>query len=662
MINKTKQQIKLQDFVKSFQKMITIVASIFVINGSIYSTIVASKYRFDTRILEMNSEMGLLLDGVAKELIVGDKEGANIVVSYIASRYLAEGESIFLHEDSNILSQCGRFEYALGRSRICWKPFNWEVQVTWLIPNIEHRYRIVMKTSLNNIGFVFFNFNNFSVLFVILGIYLIASWFLYNLNQNLIVPISKLHDILESKDFKFNLYSRFTEVQSLVGAVQSLSIREKKEIELAKYQTIAQMTQHLAHDVRKPFSMLKTGLNLLQASSQDAQRFKQNLTLLVSEVERATKSVDGLLTDVMEIGSNSTTLIQEPISPETLIDATLNDVFRVYPKSNIFISYHLSHTHKVSAHLKKVNRVFSNIVGNAIQAINYTGSIWFKTKMNGDFVQFCIGNSGSFIPEDSIKNIFDAFFTSGKKCGTGLGLAIAHKVVLEHGGKIWCESVKSQDFPEGKVEFFFDLPLANQLDFSVPTNLPRHSHEITKFLTVMNQTEKSTSDREFNRNEVLLHQEVLQRASTLSHPLTVLLIDDESIYRTALAGWIDESVELRKLCQIHQASDSTDALKAIKEHQIDLIITDIDMGPKSLNGFDLVKELRCDLKFNGLIFVHSNRVVPDDHHRASDLGANGFLPKPMAKGQLFKLLLHAIQVSSSRTSFSHRDYDSTTLD
>jgi signal transduction histidine kinase/CheY-like chemotaxis protein len=417
-------------------------------------------------------------------------------------------------------------------------------------------------------------------------------------------------------------------------------------MKLQRESAIAQMTSMLAHDVRKPFSMLKTGLNLLQATSNDPSKFKSNLAFLVSEVDRATKSVDGMLTDVMEIGSTSTALIQEPASPEALIESTLGEVFRVYPKSKIAISYDLKHTAMVNVHVKKVSRVFSNIVGNAVQAMNYSGSMWFKTEDDGPFVQFCIGNAGSVIPPDNLDKLFEAFFTSGKKGGTGLGLAIAQKVVQAHEGKIWCESSKTPEHPEGKVEFFFTLPIAAGVDLVTTANLPKHSDEITQMITLMGQASKSMSDSEFNRSEGLLHREVVQRARALPRPLGLLIVDDELIYRSALSGWIGESPELTNVCNVFHANGSVEALAALTNQSIDLIITDIDMGPKSLSGFDLLKELRTTHAFKGLIFVHSNRIVSDDHRKAGDLGANGFLPKPMAKGQLFKLFLQTIQYLS----------------
>jgi signal transduction histidine kinase len=106
--------------------------------------------------------------------------------------------------------------------------------------------------------------------------------------------------------------------------------------------------------------------------------------------------------------------------------------------------------------------VISNIVGNAYQALKMNGKIWIRTREvfadEKPFVEITIGNNGPQIATSDLPKLFDSFFTRGKDGGTGLGLAIAQKVVNAHGGKIWCESGASNDFPGGYVEFKFTLP------------------------------------------------------------------------------------------------------------------------------------------------------------------------------------------------------------
>lgn len=249
------------------------------------------------------------------------------------------------------------------------------------------------------------------------------------------------------------------------------------EIEAKKAQAIAQTTQMLAHDVRKPFSTLKLGVTML-SESRNFDEVQSIIKILAPEVTKAIASVDGLISDVMEIGAPASNLSKSAVSVKTLIQSCLDDVFRTYPHSKVELSYDFQHRSFVDGDQRKLGRAFSNIVGNAIQAINYSGSIWFRTVERDGIVEFCIGNAGSFVPKEKRAAIFDAFFSSGKEGGTGLGLAIAKKVVLDHEGVIWCESRITPEDPEGVVEFKFTVPAAPILDMSDPARLPKDSSSL----------------------------------------------------------------------------------------------------------------------------------------------------------------------------------------
>ena len=464
----------------------------------------------------------------------------------------------------------------------------------------------------------------------------------YSVDKNTLSP--RTYSSSEHKRMARLVDRLVTEVATLAQGIRD-SEREKGEIKARSktVEAIAQMTAMLAHDVRKPFSMLKTGLNILRTTPNPSE-FKTKVSRLSNEIDRALSSVDGMVADVMEIGSHSTELMKEAVAPDALIEAALGEVFRIYPKSDISISYDLKHSHLVYVHHKKIGRVFSNIVGNAVQAMSYKGNIWFKTRDNGKFLEFCLGNSGSLIPPENLPKLFEAFFTSGKKGGTGLGLAIAQKVVVAHGGKIWCESSKTIEHPSGKVEFFFTLPSAQEIQNEPSVELPNHSREITEMIRVLGARK---SEDDFNQNDSQVMEDLRNTAKSLPEPLRILIIDDESIYSSALSGWIDSTDGISKYCEVFHATGSQEAFKILTEKTIDLVITDIDMGPESLDGFDLVKNLREKMIFKGLIFVHSNRIVPSDHKKAFDLGADGFIPKPIAKGQLFRLILQTAQMVSS---------------
>jgi signal transduction histidine kinase len=239
---------------------------------------------------------------------------------------------------------------------------------------------------------------------------------------------------------------------------------------------IAQTTQMLAHDVMKPLSMMQFALSALKRVKGD-EEFKIRQAELVPDVESTLIKVRGMLTDIVGLGAEGGAAMEETaIKP--LIRETLVSIFRIYRHATVTIRYDLTHTHTVIADAKKILRVMANLTENAVQAMGEAGQLWYRTRetnVQGQrFVEFAIGNSGSFIPREEVENVFEPFYTT-RKGGTGLGLAIAKKIVNEHGGRIWCSSSKDEG-----TEFYFTLPMGSRID-DATLDLPVHSHQVAAY-------------------------------------------------------------------------------------------------------------------------------------------------------------------------------------
>lgn len=117
---------------------------------------------------------------------------------------------------------------------------------------------------------------------------------------------------------------------------------------------------------------------------------------------------------------------------------------------------------EVEAYGSELNQVWTNLIENAIDALNGNGEILLSTRAEGDWVVVGIEDNGSGIPADIQLKIFDPFYTTkpvGQ--GTGLGLNISHNIVAQkHHGRIEVES------QPGKTRFDVWLPvkLAGSLD------------------------------------------------------------------------------------------------------------------------------------------------------------------------------------------------------
>jgi signal transduction histidine kinase len=92
----------------------------------------------------------------------------------------------------------------------------------------------------------------------------------------------------------------------------------------------------------------------------------------------------------------------------------------------------------IEAHGTELNQVWTNIIDNAITAMNGKGTINIKTFRDDQWIVVQISDTGHGIPQDVQAKMFDPFYTTKPPGeGTGLGLNISHDIVVNrHKGKV----------------------------------------------------------------------------------------------------------------------------------------------------------------------------------------------------------------------------------
>lgn len=93
---------------------------------------------------------------------------------------------------------------------------------------------------------------------------------------------------------------------------------------------------------------------------------------------------------------------------------------------------------RIEAYASELNQAWTNIIDNAIDAMQGQGELTLRSRREGDWVIVEIEDSGPGIPAAIQKRVFDPFFTTkpqGK--GTGLGLEVVHNIIVhKHHGDI----------------------------------------------------------------------------------------------------------------------------------------------------------------------------------------------------------------------------------
>ncbi|MBF0440572.1 MAG: hybrid sensor histidine kinase/response regulator [Oligoflexales bacterium] len=460
-------------------------------------------------------------------------------------------------------------------------------------------------------------------------------------------PLKKITEALspELADHRFPYVSHTTKIEEIDSVINKYNIVAKKAnqlieevIEKSRLAAISRTTQMLAHDVRKPFSIIKLGLDQL-CEAKDMMSIRNILKIFIPEIDKSLRSVQGMINDIMEVGRAAAPKM-ENVAIESILESTLSDLCRVYENTDIQINYEFAHKHMLNVDSLKMSRVFANIIGNAFQAMNYSGSLWIRTTEEEGMMTVCIGNSGSFISEDDMHDLFEAFFTKNKHGGTGLGLAIAHKIITSHGGRIWCESSSEKR----TVEFFFTLPTDITQQNRTTSILFKNTKDIREEINISTLSFPQGEDAVFNVIDHTIYEKTIQKHSQeLGRKIKIAIIDDEAVYRNSLKELIEKNDNVKNYVESRFFSSSSSLLEAFSSESFDFLICDIDLGPDSLDGYEILRRIRIK-GHKTIICVHSNRSLPEDYTMSIELGAQSFLTKPMTYLHFLKFISSTLPI------------------
>lgn len=367
----------------------------------------------------------------------------------------------------------------------------------------------------------------------------------------------------------------------------------------------------LAHDVRRPFSMLSIMLGeMTQATSFEeiSERSHRYHSIVQSALYQITQQMDDVLNPSKQPLTNTPTHIAD------LIKSTIQSVHFIFQKHTA-PQLNIQSTSMAACEPHHIRRVFENVLANAFEAAGPKGLISILITEAGDQLITTISNDGPQIPETDLTLLFSDTYTKGKTGGNGLGLAIAKRYVEESQGSISCRNIV------GGVEFTIVLPKIASTDlYSKPVSVSGNPLQLTSL---------AQTDRR--------------------QPLRLLIVEDEIIYQDALLLCLERlnRIDARIIPMIAQSSE--EALRFSLDWQPHAIICDQNLGASSLSGIELAQIIQAKspeipflLLSNGIL--DTNTIYGS--HAQPRITA---VQKPIDLGTL-ELFLQTLRVSAKRSA------------
>jgi len=169
------------------------------------------------------------------------------------------------------------------------------------------------------------------------------------------------------------------------------------------------------------------------------------MTDLLIEVQETT----GRLSQIVKAMKAYTYLDQAPLLEVDVHDGLENTLVIMQHKLKHGVTIKREYAQNlplIEAYASELNQVWTNIIDNAVDAMDGKGEIVLRTYTEKDAVIVEIADNGPGIPQDIQTRIYEPFFTTkppGK--GTGLGLHISHDIIANrHHGQLLVESKPGQ--------------------------------------------------------------------------------------------------------------------------------------------------------------------------------------------------------------------------
>jgi DNA-binding response OmpR family regulator/nitrogen-specific signal transduction histidine kinase len=394
--------------------------------------------------------------------------------------------------------------------------------------------------------------------------------------------------------------------------VYQRSVRVRQQLQMG------QIFTNITHELLTPLTVISASVDQLR---EDAPQHEKEYDLMQMNIQRMVR----LLQQILETSKSQAGELKLVVAQGDVMQYIYNTALCLKP---LMDKKHLKFPIECNPKsmmgwidTDKLDKIIYNLLSNAAKYTNkgeVSLQVW--TSRNYDYIYIKVRDTGSGIPKEKMKNLFQRFYDGEyrqhKTTGTGLGLALTRDLVRLHKGTISCESEEGEG-----TTFSLKIPITKEA-FSPDQIDEKHEISITIPQEVITEAMVST---EPNMNAM--------NAETMTNDL---LVDDA--YRILV---VEDNPELLMLMhhilknqyRVLVAKNGKEALKIVHKTPLDLIVSDVMMP--EMNGLELTRELKEDSNYSHLpIILLTAKTQEEDEQEALKIGADEYLTKPFRLGDL----------------------------
>ncbi len=231
----------------------------------------------------------------------------------------------------------------------------------------------------------------------------------------------------------------------VVSQAALLFEREQSLLNATRLLTMGNMISEISHDLRKPLTSIKGGLQVIRLKLPEDLRKSDLFKITEEEVHR----LNQLVRELVDF-SNPNKYQTEKVDLRSVISRALELIGQDLRKKKIEYSINFEDLNwEIIVNKNQILETLLNLIINAIDAMPDGGELEIEGLLERpdhkkvDFLAVKISDNGCGISKRNISKVFDRYFTT-KQVGTGLGLAVVERIISAHNGTIALESIEGE--------------------------------------------------------------------------------------------------------------------------------------------------------------------------------------------------------------------------
>jgi two-component system, NtrC family, sensor kinase len=220
-----------------------------------------------------------------------------------------------------------------------------------------------------------------------------------------------------------------------------------------KLSGLGTLTAGIAHELNNPLVSIM-GFTEAIIDEKDPKKIQK----YAGKVFDRSKHMQSIILNMSGYVRSAMTVENNDIDLNERIDAAIEIAILTSYNNDIKLDKKFSDLPPITAKPEEIQQIFTNLLTNAVQAMEGKGDLRISTEGQNGNVNVVIKDTGPGIPQEYLSKIYDPFFTTKEQGkGTGLGLNIVHQLVVKYGGKIDVSSQKGIG-----TTFFLTFPASQE--------------------------------------------------------------------------------------------------------------------------------------------------------------------------------------------------------